>query len=1134
MGPKMKREEDPAQTRDQASVQGAVSLKSDHSKGEPPVFSPEPGPAAHSQSGFSAVSLKSDRSKGEPPVFSPEPGPAAQVHKPEDISAEPSLDAIFTILQKDVLRFVKQQLQKLHRLLASDYPEYSERGEEEPSREVLTITLDFLKRMDQEHLVLSLKNKFALTARSKLKTHVKQRYSRVFEGVAKAGDSTPLTQIYTELYITEGEASYVNQEHEVRHLEITSRRPATPEITITCENIFKPRPHSPEPIRAVLTKGVAGVGKTVLTQKFSLDWAEDRAHHDLQLLFPFTFRELNVLRDTQFSLVGLLNHFFTLSKDLCSFQQLQVLFIFDGLDECRPPLDFSQTRVLTDPTEPASVHVLLVNLIRGRLLPSARLWITTRPAATNQIPAECISTVTEVRGFTDLQKEQYFRTRFRDQATDVICYIKSIHSLYIMSHIPIFCWILSTVVQKLLEQTKTPELPRTLTQMYIHFLVVQAKVQYIKYHQGSSVDLHWTPETKEMVWSLGKLAFEQLQKGNLIFYESDLSECGLDAAAASVYSGMFTQVFREEPGLYQDKVYCFIHLSVQEFLAALHIHQTFFSSGENLLKPPHYSESPESDPVESHDCSDTKIFSFSTKKQDLEAQDFYRSAVDQALQSPNGHLDLFLRFLLGLSLPTNRSLLQGLLPQTRNEWTIQMPSFTMEETWMTERLRSYFKMQHSLFGQRFSSSRTNLETVKFIKQKLNEGVSAERSLNLLHCLNEMNDLSLMKEIQKVMKEGSLSHRCMSPADWSALCFLLLSSGSELEEFNLHEYFASEDVLLRLLPVLRVSNTALLNCCNLSSHCCGPLASVLSSSSLTHLDLSENDLQDSGVELLCSGLKSALCRLDKLRLSGCLVSQRGGAALASALSSASSHLRELDLSFNHPGPSAELLTALEDDPHSPLQSVRLKPAGARWMIPGLHKYHTDLTLDPDTVNGFLWLSGDRRTVNSVREEQHHPLSSERFEWPQILSCSPLTGRCYWEVQWSGGIVDVAVSYRGVQRRGERRECEFGMDHQSWSLRVSLTGFSVCHNKHETVLSSSTTSAQPSRSLSSGRVGVLLDSDSLSFFDVSSGNPVLLHTYEVTFTEPVFAGFCLWNPGTSVTLVDATQRHQGEPIDTTSDP
>ncbi|KAJ0063540.1 hypothetical protein NL108_003843 [Boleophthalmus pectinirostris] len=203
--------------------------------------------------------------------------------------------------------------------------------------------------------------------------------------------------------------------------------------------------------------------------------------------------------------------------------------------------------------------------------------------------------VTEVRGFADPQKEQYFRKRFRDQATAVISHIKSIRSLHIMSHIPIFCWILSTVLQKLLEQTEKQELPRTLTQMYVHFLVVQAKVQNIKYHQGSGADLHWTPETREMVQSLGKLGFEQLLKGNLIFYESDLSECELDAAAASVYSGVFTQVFREEPGLYQDKVYCFIHLSVQEFLAALHVHQTFYSSGENLLEPPYSSERPDTE-----------------------------------------------------------------------------------------------------------------------------------------------------------------------------------------------------------------------------------------------------------------------------------------------------------------------------------------------------------------------------------------------------------------------------------------------------------------------------------------------------------------------------------------------------------
>ncbi|XP_055015833.1 protein NLRC3-like [Boleophthalmus pectinirostris] len=536
-----------------------------------------------------------------------------------------------------------------------------------------------------------------------MKSTLTQKFKFLTENIRGTTEKMEFDEGFIELCITVGDSGQNHQEHEVLHMETQSRR-AADETTVPCQDMFKPRPHSPQPIRLVLTKGVAGVGKTVLTQKLSLDWAEGRAHQDLQLLFPFTFRDLNVLRDTQFSLVELLHHFFSPSKDLCSFQQLQVLFIFDGLDECRLPLDFGRTRVLSDPTESASVHVLLVNLIRGSLLPSALLWITTRPAAANQIPAECVSMVTEVRGFADPQKEQYFRKRFRDQATVVISHIKSVRSLHIMSHIPIFCWILSKVLQKLLEQTE-PELPRTLTQMYVHFLVVQAKVQNIKYQQGSGEDLHWTPETREMVKSLGKVAFEQLQKGNLIFYESDLSECGLDAAAASVYSGVFTQVFREEPGLYQDKVYCFIHLSVQEFLAALHVHLTFYSSGENLLETPHSSESP-----------------------DPEA--FYRSAVDQALQSPNGHLDLFLRFLLGLSLPTNQNLLQGLVIQTKGDRTNQ-----------------------NLFHRLLSWNNKKQKTHEFIKQKLDEeGLSEEKSLNLLHCLNEMNHHSLVEETQKNMRE----------------------------------------------------------------------------------------------------------------------------------------------------------------------------------------------------------------------------------------------------------------------------------------------------------------------------------------------------------------------------------------------
>ncbi|XP_027881735.1 protein NLRC3-like [Xiphophorus couchianus] len=509
------------------------------------------------------------------------------------------------------------------------------------SREaVLKITLNFLRRMKQEDLADHLQKIFLGACQHQLKSGLKKKFQSVFEGISKAGSPTLLNQIYTELYITEGGTGEVNDEHEVRQIETASRKPHRPETTIRQEDIFKVPPGRDQPIRTVMTKGVAGIGKTVLTQKFTLDWAEDKAHQNIQFIFPFTFRELNVLKEKKFSLVELVHHFFSETKEIWSFEHFQVLFIFDGLDESRLPLDFHNKEILTDATESTSVDVLLTNLIRGKLLPSALLWITTRPAAANQIPPHCMDMVTEVRGFNDPQKEEYFRKRFRDeeQATRIISHMKTSRNLHIMCHIPVFCWITATVLEDELKTREGGELPSTLTEMYIHFLVVQTKVKKVKYDGGAETDPHWSPESRKMIESLGKLAFDQLQKGNLIFYESDLTECGIDIRAASVYSGVFTQIFREERGLYQDKVFCFIHLSVQEFLAALHVHLTFINSGSYVMKETQRSEK---SPL--------------LNKSDLKS--LHQRAVDQALQSPNGHLDLFLRFLLGLSLQTNERLL---------------------------------------------------------------------------------------------------------------------------------------------------------------------------------------------------------------------------------------------------------------------------------------------------------------------------------------------------------------------------------------------------------------------------------------------------------------------------------------------
>uniref|UniRef100_A0A8C1XWW3 NACHT domain-containing protein n=1 Tax=Cyprinus carpio TaxID=7962 RepID=A0A8C1XWW3_CYPCA len=785
---------------------------------------------------FSSVSVKSDCSKGNMPNFSKETPPAAKRVKLKTIDSyfqtqrkQNNLLGIFHDVESKIITFLKDELTKFMKILQKEDAQHFVKDFNENRCSIreaaLDLTLYFLREMKQDGHANSLEDELFFI--HQLKSDLKKKYQCVFEGIAKQGDSTLLNNIYTDLYITHGGSEQVNTEHEVRQIEVASRRHESQEIQVECKNLFEATEQDKK-IKTVLTKGVAGIGKSVSVQKFVLDWAEGKENQDISFIFPLPFREMNLKEKETQSLIDLITQFFPEAKglNLTRRNPFKVLFILDGLDEFRLPLNFDCNEMWSDVSSPASLDVLLTNLIKGNLLPSALIWITTRPAAAGKIPPDCIDRLTEIRGFNDAQKEEYFKKRFTDenQAKEIIGHIKQSKSLFIMCHIPVFCWISATVLQNILEQkinndvknnqaddisktlqeSNNEDTPKTLTQMYTHFLHFQILQSRRKYEGKYTADVSWD---KDAIVSLGKLAFQQLEKNNVIFYDTDLEACGIDVYKASVYSGMCTQIFKEEKGIVLGTMYCFVHLSIQEFIAALYAHLFL-------------------------DLNKKSVFVHESTEQENNNEamiDLLKTAVDKTLKSDNGHLDLFLRFLVGLSLQSNRLLFRGLLTQQDDK------------------------------------DQSKKGIVQYIKQKLEDNLSLERSINLFYCLNELHDQTLVKEIQTHLSKGSLSSADLSPAQWSALAFVLLTSDEELEDFELQKFKKSDECLIRLSSVIKTTKRALLNDCDLTDRSCSALAAVLGSdTNLKELNMNNNNLQDSGLIYLCTGLKNIQCKLEILR------------------------------------------------------------------------------------------------------------------------------------------------------------------------------------------------------------------------------------------------------------------------------
>ncbi|XP_048014004.1 NACHT, LRR and PYD domains-containing protein 14-like isoform X2 [Megalobrama amblycephala] len=637
-------------------------------------------------------------------------------------------------------------------------------------------------------------------------------------------------------------------------------------------------------IRTVLMKGEAGIGKTVTVQKIILDWAEDKSNHDIKYIFSIPFQKLNMIRETvkECSFMELLQQCFENAENLKPDSD-RIMLIFDGLNELKVPLDFQTTKKIIDLNKPASVTDLLINLIKGNLLPNAQIWITSRPAAANQIPAEYIDRVTEIQGFNDEQKEEYFRKNISDlnMANKVISHIRTSTRINSMCYLPDYCRIIAAIPEEMIS-TCGADFPMTLTQMYSRLLLAQTES---------------IPERKGIIIALGKIAFHLLVNGNSLFCAEPY---GLSAEHVKASSSII-KVFDEKR-----KSFCFMNHRTQEFLAALYL----------------------TDVINGGDTVHLSSLNLDFGVQSFTDYDSLQKVMNIALQK---QMDLFFCFLLGLTLESSQRALKALLTQRSSSSSSSQDIIQHIKTMIMK-----FSPENAVEISLLFDCLKELDDRSVIQQtQLKSGLRlspAQFSALMIVLLNSEEKLDENKshqseepKLQPVVKTSG-GHDGSGCADLSSA---LRSNPAHLRELELSKNEITDSGVKQLSDLLKDPQCKLeklgLRSCQISDRGYAVLSSALRSnpSHLRELDLSENDITESGVMQLSDLLEHPQCKLEKLRLRSCHISDRGIVVLSSALRSNPSHLRELDLSGNHIKQlGMKMLSDLLADPQFELQKLGL--------------------------------------------------------------------------------------------------------------------------------------------------------------------------------------------------------------------
>ncbi|KAJ1081460.1 hypothetical protein NDU88_001642 [Pleurodeles waltl] len=599
------------------------------------------------------------------------------------------------------------------------------------------------------------------------------------------------------------EAGELHEHHVKQKLQMGLER-------ITPNRLFRWCYRSHRMPNSVIVTGVAGVGKTTLVQKFVFDWVEKKHYQKFAFVFLFKMREVN--KHQELSIEQLLLHEYPYLRD--GLQKIledpqKLLFIFDGLDESKQPVDLgiSANHLCNSPSDMRTIPIIVASLVRQTLLKGSFVLVTSRPRNLKKLEAGLFHRAAEIIGFLNKERERYFLRFYDSEDTSraVFNYVKDTDVLYTLCYNPSYCWITCTALRSCFTQTSgcPSDPPKTVTQLFVYFIS-----NILMNHS------HPTKTTREEITQIGRLADHGIKNQIFIFHDEDLNT--FHVTLGKIMSCFMLENISNDSKMTHE----FLHLTIQEFLAALSYYI---------------------------DHSDDK----------------FKKLTERISSCTDGQYDIFIRFLAGLSHQPSRSVLKDYLGKFSAETTSEVIA------WLGEKVANDLEIARNandkrtflnLFTYLFESRNSTL-----VREKVGQGssllfchfyltpVDCTILSYILKCCRELEILDLdscriqteglekLRPNLHIVKELRLGSNDLKDAGIASVCAALTHPDCRIRTLSLKKNI-------------------------LTDNCCEELASALmKNETLASLDLGKNKIRDEGLETLLSVFGSNRCRIETLSL-----------------------------------------------------------------------------------------------------------------------------------------------------------------------------------------------------------------------------------------------------------------------------